>query len=203
MSNVSSSPFEEEFLKASSHEDPDKHWIGQSLGIPSRDEVAETIGVTATEGTSPYPARADHNHMIDTGLLTEFAEFNPAGNTDATGLAPLALWLSLPINGEVPDWATVAVVQLNLTGIFVVTAAPTTYQLDLTLSGGAIAGQTDFIAFPAINERQNISFTVRDSSGFNTGAGQFIRVFAGGSTGGGIMRADANSRASALITFRP
>lgn len=194
--------FQSEKLDRETHADPDMHWIGESIAPPTEDEIAALVGPTSDVGTSKFVARSDHKHQIDPGLLTEFAEFNPAGNTDAEVLGVSTLWLSAPISGEVPDWATRAIVQINITGIYA-TAAGSNYVLDATLSGGTVGGQFEQINHPNANERQNISFCINDSSGFSTGAGQFIRIFAKLIAGAGPMRADANSRVSCLITFRP
>lgn len=57
--------FEEETLTYREHNDPDKHWIGESLAEPSLQDTA-SAGQTTFPGTSNIVARSDHSH--DTNL---------------------------------------------------------------------------------------------------------------------------------------
>ena len=56
-----STGYQEENLTRRGHEDPDKHWIGETLPSPSLAE-ATYAGIKTATGTSPFPARADHSH---------------------------------------------------------------------------------------------------------------------------------------------
>lgn len=47
------------------HEDPDKHWIGESLGRASADEIT-FAGTKTSAGFSPFTAPADHSHDFRT-----------------------------------------------------------------------------------------------------------------------------------------
>jgi hypothetical protein len=60
-----------EALTIRDHLDPDKHWIGESLGIPTQSEIAATVGTISTPGESPFVARADHLHKLGTGFITK------------------------------------------------------------------------------------------------------------------------------------
>ena len=53
--------FEQEPLLKVEHEDPDKHWIGETIPAPSTSEVVGA-GNENFAGNSPFPARADHSH---------------------------------------------------------------------------------------------------------------------------------------------
>ena len=53
--------FEQEPLLKIEHEDPDKHWIGETIPAPSTSEVVGA-GNENFAGNSPFPARADHSH---------------------------------------------------------------------------------------------------------------------------------------------
>lgn len=57
--------FQDEALTEVSHQDPDKHWIGEALPAPSQSEV-EKSGTVSGVGESPFPARADHTHDTTT-----------------------------------------------------------------------------------------------------------------------------------------
>lgn len=52
-----------EALTTNSHEDPGKHVIGEALPVASDEEI-QPVGIAATAGSSPNPARADHTHAI-------------------------------------------------------------------------------------------------------------------------------------------
>lgn len=47
------------------HNDPDRHWIGESLPAPS-DEETTFAGTLTSAGASVFPARADHSHDFRT-----------------------------------------------------------------------------------------------------------------------------------------
>ena len=88
--------FADETFDLVSHNDPDKHWIGEALPVPSLSEVATVSGTATAVGDSPFPARADHTHAMDPNAVYTFAglrgawvtltddqaaftQFNPAG----------------------------------------------------------------------------------------------------------------------------
>ena len=54
-------PFKETTLTIRDHEDPSKHFMGETLPIPSIGDVS-VAGFVSGTGTSPIPARADHTH---------------------------------------------------------------------------------------------------------------------------------------------
>lgn len=56
-------PYKEEYLTVREHMDHDKHYIGDTLPVPTADEIAAS-GVTTVVGNSPIPARADHRHDV-------------------------------------------------------------------------------------------------------------------------------------------
>lgn len=58
-----------EELDVVDHEDPDKHYIGTALPIPTNSMVLP-IGAGNTAGVSPFPARADHEHAFAAGSWT-------------------------------------------------------------------------------------------------------------------------------------
>lgn len=87
-----------------SHEDPERHFIGESLAAPSRIESGTGA---ASVGTSPIGAREDHNHgsalldpAVPKGLI--WYERKPG---DSTGLTSGAtLWtLTTPVTGQVAN----------------------------------------------------------------------------------------------------
>lgn len=102
--------YKEENLTLRDHLDPDKHWIGDSLGVPTQSEIAATVGTVASPGDSPFVARADHQHKIDAVLLpaagsimayigtsapTGWLLLNGATVTNGQTLYP-ALWAVIP-----------------------------------------------------------------------------------------------------------
>jgi hypothetical protein len=60
-----SKTFEQETLTIIDHLDPDKHWIGEGLPAAGND-TALSAGYGSHIGTSPFPARADHQHDFTT-----------------------------------------------------------------------------------------------------------------------------------------
>jgi hypothetical protein len=69
--------FEEVAMTLRDHVDPDKHWMGEGLPVPSDSEV-KGVGVIKTAGTSKFPARADHEH----GLLLPNTQWNLGGTQE-------------------------------------------------------------------------------------------------------------------------
>jgi microcystin-dependent protein len=112
MSDVgpSTGPFKEENLTLRDHYDPDKHWIGESLPVPTQSEIAATVGSTASPGDSPFPARADHTHKLDVGYAPQSGDIKASIATSLTG------WLQL--NG-----ATVLNAQTLYPGLWAVAPA--------------------------------------------------------------------------------
>lgn len=106
--------FEQEYLLKSEHEDPDKHWIGETLPAPSVGLVRAS-GAETTVGKSPFPARADHTH--DNEAL--WGVFTGAQN----GIAPGAIFLNSlsyfnGYNFLAP--ASTQIVLLPRTGVYIV-----------------------------------------------------------------------------------
>jgi len=64
------SGFEEEFLTIREHTDPDKHWMGESLPVPTTADIAAVTGSVSSAGNSKFPARADHGHAIGPNTIT-------------------------------------------------------------------------------------------------------------------------------------
>lgn len=58
--------YEEQNLTHREHNDPDKHWVGESLPAPSLADVAASVGNLTAAGTSKFPSRANHTHLLDT-----------------------------------------------------------------------------------------------------------------------------------------
>lgn len=61
--------FPDEKFDVVSHQDPDKHWIGETLPVSSDEEVSN-IGTTNKAGDSPFVARADHIHKLGNNVVT-------------------------------------------------------------------------------------------------------------------------------------
>jgi len=53
------SPFKQSWMDKRTHDDPEFHYIGESLPVPS---VIKSVGVSNSVGVSPIPAREDHVH---------------------------------------------------------------------------------------------------------------------------------------------
>lgn len=65
------------------HEDPDKHWIGESLGAASVEEITAIRSQDRAVGNSVFPARADHEHgqLWVGSLYTGTEKVCPPGTT--------------------------------------------------------------------------------------------------------------------------
>lgn len=100
--------FTEESLTEREHNDPDKHWVGETLPAPSVDDV-KFAGVDTSAGASPFPARADHSH--DTRARFCIAR-GPAGKAVAPGATTYIDGIQLPWGGE--DFRNVGSTQLFL-----------------------------------------------------------------------------------------
>jgi hypothetical protein len=90
---------QEETLTIRDHLDPDKHWIGEALAVPTQTEIAATVGSTSSPGDSPFVARADHTHKVSPSLLPGIMGWNPTlGNiTVGTGGTTIARAIKTPI----------------------------------------------------------------------------------------------------------
>lgn len=55
--------FQEQPITLREHIDPDKHWIGESLPMPSQAHM-KASGITTDVGRVPFVARADHQHDV-------------------------------------------------------------------------------------------------------------------------------------------
>ena len=93
--------FKDDYLKAREHTDPDRHWIGETLGIPTQSEIAATVGTVSGPGDSPFVARADHLHKIDPTLLPSQVTWNPSitNVTLGTGATITATRVDVPVQG--------------------------------------------------------------------------------------------------------
>lgn len=77
---MSETGFQEEFLNTRSHNDPDRHWIGESLPRASDEEITFS-GTETRAGDSIFSAPADHSH----DFRTRWGGFR--SNVPATGKA--------------------------------------------------------------------------------------------------------------------
>ena len=62
---LKSETFKESFMTLREHQDTDKHYIGDSLPMPSLSQT-QSAGVENDTGVSPFPSRADHSHEFKT-----------------------------------------------------------------------------------------------------------------------------------------
>jgi hypothetical protein len=83
------------------HQDPDKHWIGETLPAPTQGDIPGTVGTVSGPGDSPFPARADHLHKIDPTLLPSQVTWNPSitNVTLGTGAVITATRVDVPVYG--------------------------------------------------------------------------------------------------------
>ena len=58
---LTSAPFKESYMTLREHQDTDRHYIGDSLPVPSASMI-QTGGVASSPGVLPFVARADHVH---------------------------------------------------------------------------------------------------------------------------------------------
>ena len=194
------SVFEEETLTVREHMDADKHWIGETLAPPTQSEIAGTVGTVSGPGDSPFVARADHTHKLDAAIFPVFVYVFPASADDATTTTTMTTW-HITNAFTVPTWATAAIVQVNLTGIYMVTSGSTTYALDVTILGGNYSG--DYAAFSPLNINDRISVSYcKTVTGFGTGAGMNVRIGARRVSGTGTARADSASKITGFVMFR-
>lgn len=62
---LKSETFNENFMTLREHQDTDKHYIGDSLPMPSPEQT-QSAGIENNTGVSPFPSRADHSHEFKT-----------------------------------------------------------------------------------------------------------------------------------------
>jgi|SRR5215510_5460151 len=83
--NVTGYSLQDEKLTIRDHLDPDKHWIGEALGVPTQTEIAATVGTASKPGDSPFVARADHVHKVDPLVLPRNITWSPTINNHSLG----------------------------------------------------------------------------------------------------------------------
>jgi hypothetical protein len=190
-----------EALTIRDHLDPDKHWIGESLGIPTQSEIAATVGTVSTPGESPFVARADHQHKLDGGIFPTYDFYSSPGTDDATTGTAFAVWITMPSVLTIPSWAKNALVQLNLCNIESITAA-CKYALNLTIGATAV-GTTDYsvIDFTVAGQSREISFA-KDVVLTGTGT-QSIVIYARRISGTGTLRATTLSQLTTVTFYKP
>lgn len=83
---LTSDLYTEEKMTLREHQDIDKHYIGDSLPVPSDVQVSSS-GINKSAGKLPFPARVDHTHDQKTcyGIYT-------ASNTIAPGQTFINTW---------------------------------------------------------------------------------------------------------------
>jgi hypothetical protein len=79
--------FEEKPLTFREHEDGTKHYIGESLPVPSLADML-TAGQLTSVGTSIFPARSDHSHDVK----SDWAIYNHANRGIAVGQTFMNNW---------------------------------------------------------------------------------------------------------------
>lgn len=192
---------QEEQLTIREHMDPDKHWIGEALAVPTQTEIAATVGTTSSPGDSPFVARADHIHKLDKDIFPKTAIASPGATDDATTSSSFTTWLSTAAI-TIPTWASSAVLTVFISNVYAITAVPITYGLSATI--GALAYESsDYgaITLTTINSRESVAY-VLDVSGFSKGS-QVINIGARRTSGTGQMRADTVSKITVMVQLRP
>jgi len=58
------------------HETRDLHYIGEAMPVPSQITTSISIAADANTGSSPIPAREDHQHAVDVAELIQFINDN-------------------------------------------------------------------------------------------------------------------------------
>lgn len=144
--------FKEVPLTNRQHLDPDKHLIGDSIGVASLEDIADA-GFEKTTGDSPFPARSDHSHDTRMRKCT-YSNAAPkacpgaGATTDLNNIAALA--------GE-EDWIPAATdVVWPLEGVYLVV-----YRITIVRSAGT---------FPAATVREILL-------GVNAGAGNRLNSY--------------------------
>ena len=199
--NKSGERVQDEPLTIREHLDPDKHWIGEALAPPTQSEIAATVGTVSGPGDSPFVARADHLHKLDTGLFMVSFSATPGAADDATGTTTMTHWLTSNSTFTVPTWATSAVIHVDLANIYLITSTAA-YYLSAIITGASFSANDVGAFSPAtISERESTSFTYT-TTGFSTGPGQSVLIGARRTVGTGLLRADPSSRITGFISFR-
>lgn len=188
----------DENLTIRDHQDPDKHWIGETLPAPTQGDIPGTVGTLSGVGDSPFPARADHLHKLDGSFFPRSINASPGSLIAATTSASFVTWLTSN-TFTVPDWATSALVHVDITNIYTLTAVAT-YTLCATISGGAYAGDAAGFTTPAVSERSSTSLSLV-VSGFTPGAGKAVLIGARRTSGTGVLNADTSSKVTGFVQF--
>lgn len=120
-------------LTISEHLDGDKHWIGEALPAASVQEMS-SVGSSASIGTSPFPARADHGHGVDV-----LRGIHNCGNVVVgAGRSYLNAWAHSS-RGNLLAPASTQIFLIPLSGVWQMTAFFTTGRV----AGGNYAGQVN------------------------------------------------------------
>ena len=94
------SPFVAETLTKKDHDEPELHFIGDALPVPS---VINGVGPTSSIGTSPIPAREDHVHA---GYSVGLSGVNGLVVTvTSSTLGALAAWFDLVLGAPIKNEA--------------------------------------------------------------------------------------------------
>ena len=182
-----------------SHQDADKHWVGESLPAPSSSDIASVTGSTSSPGASPFPARADHTHKLDPGIFPFHSTYFPSGNVDATTSSSYVTWIAFG-SFTVPTWARSAIIQINISGVYAISAGAA-YAFEAGVTMGATSGDAGIFDMTTINLRTSVSFSLR-VGGFAVGT-QWVEVNARRWSGTGQLRADSASKFEAITWFSP
>ncbi len=158
--------------------------------------IAQTAGTTPAGADSTVKARLDRIEATLVSNAIKCVEFTPVGFNDAS-VEAMVDWVTLG-NLTVPTWATAAIVQMNVVGLYAVTAVPT--NLKLRTSIGAVNGSTlGRVDGYTLNQRNNSAWADRINS-IATGV-QALKVQAQRDSAQGAIRADTVSAFSAIVTY--
>lgn len=114
---LTSKMFKESGMTLREHQDTDKHYIGDSLPVPSPSMVASS-GVNSSVGVQAFPARADHAHelktvwtWINSGALTV-----PPGSVFINNLSHTGWGRNMLVSGQVAafPFPGLYIIQANL-----------------------------------------------------------------------------------------
>jgi hypothetical protein len=87
-----STAYKDENLSKGGHQDPDLHWMGETLPSPSIQELAVS-GTDDNVGTSKFPARADHSH--DTRQINSIYSVTNKSLPGASAITYVNTWVYL------------------------------------------------------------------------------------------------------------
>ena len=178
--------FKEQPMMLAEHPDPDKHWIGESLPIPSDihvKRIADTP-IANSAGTSPFPARADHVHG-GYNITSHTSGWVVAANwtlssTIAWKMGPLRYVrfvvvraisaLTIPVNGDIGNVA-------------VMTSGPSEMLGNNGSSMALVSGATGRVAHGYITPTTNAVALGATAPGSNIGIGESMEL-------GGLYVAD-------------